>query len=218
MLKNSIFNVFTFINCGRRVELPDKMDRTSVKSLEQAIDAQIALERATPGKKAKLHLITLRHYHVVLDLIEKYHGNFFRWRRDINTGVLIVEVAFDDLNDLYGYGYDVAKLPNISSKYVFSAIFDGKSHIPTSPKDLKYPKRMSVLLEDAAEEELSLIQQDFYYELSAFFDYIDEMPKHKVKTFKNREGNLVVDVTFRYFLDFDVFRKEMETWNNDMTV
>ncbi len=216
MLKNSMYKVFTFINCGRRVELPDKLDYRSGKSFAAVMDAQILLEKGIQGKASKKHLETLRHYPNILALISKYHGKFFRWRRDINTGVIIVEVVFEDLNNLYGYGYDVARFPHISSKYVYSAIFDGKSHVSTSPKDMKYPKRMSLILEDAAEDEASEIQKMFYYELATFCDFIDEMPKHKVKTFKNRDGFLVVDVSFRYFLDFETFKKAMENWNLNM--
>lgn len=210
MIKGFECKVYTFINCGRKVELPNEGSYHSIDSFIHAVNSQLALEKATPGKKAKANCETLRHCADVLKLIEKHHGTFFRWRRDIGLNILLIEVLFDDLNNMYGYGYEIYKIKNISSKYVYSTIFDGKCHVSTSVRKYKYPKLMSNVMIEAAENEEALDQKEFYYAISHFLDFIGTMEIHKIKLFKNRYGNLVVDVMFKRFNDFINFKKAMD--------
>ena len=213
MLKSSMCKVFTFINCGRRVELPGRVNPYSIGDFVTTMEAQISLEKGIHDKRTKTHLSTLRLFPNVLRLIDKYQGTFYRWRRDICTGVIVIEVTFEDMNNLYGYGYDVSRFPNITSKYVYTAIFDGKNHIPVATRDLKYPRRMATIMTDAAKDEVTFSQENFYREIAFFFDFLDDMPIYKVKSFKNEYGSLTIDIMFMYYHDFSIFKDEMRYWS-----
>lgn len=210
MIKGTEFKVYTFINCGRRVELPDEVDFYSVNGFINVVKSQLALERAKSGKRTKVRRTTLGHYTNVLGLIKKYNGTFSQWRRDLCTSVILIEVLFDDLNDMYSYGYVVNKFPNITSKYVYSTIFGGKCHISTNTSDYRYPKHMSKIMAEAAKNADSFEQKEFYYEISRFLDFIGTVEIEKIKLFKNRKGNLVVDTTFLLYREFLNFKKEMD--------
>ena len=210
MIKSSAYKIYTFINCERRVELPKKVDHYTIDGFTTVMESQLCLEKGTRSRKSKKRRATLRLYPEVLKLIEKYHGTFYQWRRDLCTGVIIIEVLFDDLNDFYGYGYEVDRFPNISSKYVYSVVFDGKNHISMDAREYRYPKRMSKIMVEAAEKDDSVDQQNFYYGMSYFLEFLDKMPIYKIKLFKNRNGHLVVDIMFKLYHDFLIFKKEMD--------
>lgn len=212
MINGTTFKVYTFINCGRRVTLPEKVDYYSRDSLSDVVNSQLRLEKTKKRRKKSLtNRSTLRKYPDVLKLIDEHHGNFLQWRRDLCLSVIIIEVLFDDLNSLYEYGYAVNKLEHISSKYVYSITFDGKSHISTDARDYKYPARMSKIMVEAAEaEEEDFDQQEFYYEISKFLGFIDTMTIHKIKRFKNSNGCLGIDIAFQRYCDFLVFKAEMD--------
>ena len=193
----TMYKAYTYFNCKRRVDLPGKVKNNSLDDLVKTMESQLFLEEVKNDKSTRFNKQTIMHYVDILKLIEDHNGKFHRWKRDINMAVIIIEATFEDIDDLIAYKKAV-RFPCVTTRYVYSVAFKGRCTKSFTPEDYKNPQKIWETLYEAAINVNSEEQSDFYFSVADFLYWKLDVIKYpwKIKSFKNMNGHLVIDVQF----------------------
>ena len=193
----TMYKAYTYFNCRRRVDFPKKVKYNSKDDFIEAMETQLFLEEAQNDKSTRFNKQTIMHYADVLKLIEEHHGKFHRWKRDINMAVIIVEATFEDIDDLIAYK-KAARFPCVTTRYVYSVAFKGRCTRPFAPEDYTNLEKICEVLYEAAFDEFPEDVFEFYSSLADFLYWKLDVIKYpwKIKSFKNMNGHLVIDIQF----------------------
>lgn len=193
----TMYKAYTYFNFRRRVDFPKKVKYNSMDDLIETVESRIFLEEVQNDKNTRFNKQTIMHYMDALKLIEEHNGKFHRWKRDINMAVIIIEATFEDIDDLIAYKKAV-RFPCVTTRYVYSVAFKGRCTKSFTPEDYKNPQKIWETLYDAAINVSSEEQSDFYFSVADFLYWKLDVIKYpwKIKSFKNMNGHLVIDVQF----------------------
>ncbi len=201
--------VFVFINCGRHVDYPYGVDFTSLDDFKTTMINQYEFE-SSQVDSSKKYLKAIRRYKEILELSEKNHGSFFRFRRDVCTTTIIVEFVFQNVNDMFNFKHQVNELKDVSAKYAVTLAFDGKNHLVIFPWNLSSTSGLCHIFEQAACENANDEKQaTLYLDLACLFAFLKDLPFYRIKTIKNRAEHVEIDVVFKTFKDLTKSTNEL---------
>lgn len=198
--------VFVFININRKIIIPHVLDSTSVEDFKEIMAFQLKLEESSENKTTR-NVEAINHSNTILDLIQKYNGNFTKFYIAENHDTIIVEVVFSTPMDMIYFVECANMYSGITARYTITTAFKGKNDLDLAKRNKKYPKRLSRIYAKAAYSDGA--DTELYLNLATFFMALKNGVVYDIRQFNNQ---VLIDVNFKTYADFCSSDKELHSF------